>query len=178
MTTTLIVQTPGLPVSNANTYLDVSASDVLAAKYGMTVWVNEVVKDKSTPLFLAAQYLEQTYGTEFSGCISTNTQSMSFPRTKFYTTNGQLVEQGVIPEVLQVAQLQLALLVLTGTDLNAPPSAAGNLKQLTETVDGGVNRTQIWFGPNQANYSPSYQVGTILSPILNSASSRNRTYRA
>jgi hypothetical protein len=177
MTATLIVQTPGAIVPNANTYLDVAMSDILAAKYGLTAWVDSLL-DKTTPLFVATQYLESTYSGSFRGRLLEPTQPLSFPRTTFYKSNGQIVEQGAIPEELTLAQLQLAIQSLNGVDLYAPPSQNGNLKRLTEAVEGAVNRTQEWFSPNSSTSNPKYQIGVILTPILSGSSFGNRTYRA
>lgn len=176
--TTLIIQTPGAVVPLANSYLDEVASEALALKYGISAWTNySGAGDKSTALFLGANFLETTYGPAFLGCITSTTQTMSFPRKKFYTNLRRLVPEGDIPEEILVAQLQLALLSLTGTDLFAPPPQSGNLKVLSERVEGDVARTQEWFSPNAAATSPTYAIGVGLSPYLNNAYG-NRTIHA
>lgn len=177
MTAILIVQTPGAIVPDANTYLDVAMSDILAEKYGLTDWVTSTA-DKTSPLFVAAANLEAVYGSSFKGCLLDPTQPMSFPRTTFYKDNGMIVEEGTIPEELTLAQLKLAIQSLNGVDLYAPPTSSGNLKRLTEAVEGAVNRTQEWFSPNSTTSNPKYEIGIILDPILTGASNNNRTYRA
>lgn len=173
--TTLVVQTAGAIVPNANSYLDVTSSDTLATKYGLTTWVSNI-GDKSTALFLAGQYLENIYAASFAGAITDKSQPMSYPRTDFYKPSGKLVLEGSIPEELTLAQLKLAIQSIAGNDLYAAPAKTGNLSELTEEVTDGVKRTQKWFSPNLAQSNPNYEIGTILSPILNSSS--NRTVRA
>ncbi len=173
--TTLIVQTSGAVVDNANSYLDVTTSDALATKYGLTTWVSNA-GDKSTALFLAAQNLESIYGSSFAGCVTIQTQPMSFPRTKFYKNNGLVVLEGTIPEELTLAQLKLAIQSISGIDLNAPPATTGNLSELTQKVFEGVERTQKWFSPNYASTNPKFEIGQILSPIL--LANNSRTIRA
>lgn len=170
--TTLIVQTAGTPVADANTYLDVSSSDTLATKYGYTTWLT-AVGDKTVALFQAGRFLESEYPTSFRGFIQENDQAMSFPRTQFYKADGRLVAEGVIPEELTVAQLKLAMLIkVDGIDLFAPPSTESNLKVLAEEVVEGVKRTREWFSPNFVSQSNFYEIGQILLPILNSSGSR------
>lgn len=173
--TTLIVQTPGDAVADANSYLDVTAADALAVKYGMATWT-AYTGDKSVALFQGANYLEVVYGPQFNGRLVSTTQAMSFPRTKFYTTTGKEVAQGEIPEAILLAQLQLAT-VATTENLFAAPSSNSNLSELTQSVDGAVSRTQKWFSPNTVSESKTYSAGMVLTPYLNS-SSNGRTVRA
>src|SRR5690606_30024478 len=106
MATTLVVQTEGEFVENANTYLSVVASDALATKYGLTAWTS-ASGDKTTPLFLATQFLETTYGPNFKGYLTEDLQPLSFPRTEFQKNTGQTVLEGYIPQELQLAQVKL-----------------------------------------------------------------------
>lgn len=175
--TTLIVQTPGAVVDNANTYLDSTAADALAVKYGVSAWT-AYTGDKTLALFQGANYLESVYGPQFGGRLTVESQPMSFPRTKFYTTSGKVVESGDIPEAVLYAQLQLATLSATGTNLFAAPSANSNLSELTQSVDGAVARTQKWFSPNTTAASATYPIGVQLAPYLNSGASNGRTVRA
>ena len=173
--TTLIVQTAGAVVANANTYLDETSSNTLATKYGLTAWTS-YTGDKSVALFLATQNLENVYSKSFLGSITVETQPLAFPRTQFYKSAGTIVTEGTIPEELTLAQLKLAIQSSQGINLYAAPDTTGNLSEITETVDQGVSRTRKWFSPKLAQSNNKYEIGQILSPILNSSS--QRTVRA
>jgi hypothetical protein len=174
--TTLVVQVPGEPVENANSYLDVTASNTLAAKLGVTAWT-DYTGDKTVLLYRAAQYLENTWGSDFNGRITTDTQTMSWPRTEFKNTRGQTVVRGSIPEAVLEAQLLLASQLTTSANLQNT-EADTQLSELTVSVDGAVARTQKWFAPVAKSATAQILVYSILNPYLSAASGGSRTVRA
>jgi len=111
-----VVVEDGTNVSNSNSY--VSVADVTAfvtqepmRDNGLTALYADA---KAETAIRAAQYLDRRY--RWYGLTENSSQSMQWPRTKNYNSQGQLIAPGTIPAELKLAQKILSLTLAPGID--------------------------------------------------------------
>ena len=103
----LIVETGNI-VAGANSYITVEyADDFFAARFDPAFWSSLSTEQKEAALIMATASIDSEY--KFYGQLLDTTQSLMWPRTQFFDTEGRLQGGlGVIPESLKQAVAALA----------------------------------------------------------------------
>jgi hypothetical protein len=108
----LIVE-DGTGFANANSYISVEEADAYHDDRGNTRWADYDENDVKIPaLIRAADYIQQIYGSVFSGYPAATGQGLAWPRMYSVDTNvygGSYFDPTFIPPALKKAQAELAL---------------------------------------------------------------------
>lgn len=149
----------GSGVASANSYISVVDAQAYFDLKGTTVTMTEEA------LINATQYLDLRFGQQYNGKQLEKEQSLYWPRTSFYDTDGFNREANTIPKELKNATAEAALLYLNGTALfDDTDTDDDNLQSLTNTVEGAVSQSKTWFKPTNTNTKSN--IGKYLVKIL------------
>lgn len=105
-----IIVEDGTGLSDADSYISVSASDSYHQDRGNDAWASLTTEEKEEALRKATQYIDTTYC--FYGSIAKNTQSLSWPRNDVKDVEGRDLT-GLVPRAVQDATRELGLYSLT-----------------------------------------------------------------
>lgn len=158
----MLVVENGSMVVNANSF--VSIEDVRNYALFRTSALPNLDGEIDKACILAMDYLE-TFRDKFKGSkVDPASQSLQFPRNGVFVDNYELPST-IIPQVLKLAQCQLAIEVLSGQDLM--PSGDGR-QVIREKVD--VLETE--YSPNGgSNPQPAFHKALrFLEPLLKTSS--------
>lgn len=108
-----IIIEDGTEVANANSFVSVSNARIYAANRGVSLPSSD--DELAAMLIKANDYLE-AQADLFQGERATATQELQFPRSGVYIY-GALVPSNIIPKSLISAQVQLAMAINAGLDL-------------------------------------------------------------
>lgn len=104
-----IVVEDGTGLSNAESYLSVSGADSYHTNRGNDSWTgSDAVKEQA--LRKATEYLDNHY--QWIGDIYLTTQTLNWPRTFAYDSQGRAVNN-IVPSKVENAAAELALLALS-----------------------------------------------------------------
>lgn len=145
-----IIVEDGSGVANANSYVSVANARVYAEARGVTFPVSN--DEVATFLIRATDYLE-AQECEYQGERTSSDQALSWPRTGV-VLNCDDVPPNVIPKSLISAQVQLAMAVFAGFDLQPNVSPADY-----------VTREKV--GPIETEYADPTKVG--MTPTFGAA---------
>lgn len=137
-----IIVEDGTQVANANSYVSVADARIYATNRGITLPAND--DNVAVMLIKASDYLE-AQGDLYKGERVSDTQSLQWPRNCVYVYNA-LIPSNVIPKQLISAQVQLAMAINAGLDLQP------NIKP-----DAYVIREKV--GPIETEYSDPLRIG-------------------
>ena len=115
-----LVVEDGTIVAVANTYVTVAELDSFAALRGVTLPATE--PEKEVLIIKAADYIE-SFRDRFQGSKVSQSQPMQWPRYDV-TIDGFEIASDEIPQDLKTAQLQAAIEVNAGADLQEPTGKA------------------------------------------------------
>ena len=140
-----IIVEDGTIVDNSNSYVTVSGVDSYAVDYGYSDWTASSATVKGVALLKAMRYIE---GLSFKGVRSTESQSLSFPRSDLYDKDGYLVADDSIPAVVVKATCECSILSLPTSDIELQPAQTSDDKRsklniadvITEEWRAGVSR--------------------------------------
>lgn len=107
-----IIVESGLGVEGANSYLSTDESRELARVRGLVLPCEN--EDVQPLMFRAMDYIE-SHESRFTGCRTSETQSLSYPREGSYVGN-LLIAENVIPKELKLAQLYTMVGLNEGID--------------------------------------------------------------
>lgn len=124
-----LITTPG--ASDAEADASVAETDAYFSARGVTTWTGTTTA-KENALRVGASFVSNQYRGEWPGVRTSETQSRPWPRTGVYDTDGYLIANNVIPEQVKQANMEAALLSLTGVSLE-PVLTRGNA--IKRTVD-------------------------------------------
>ena len=121
----IVVET-GAIVTNANSYVSLSEADSYHLDHGNSTWGDTKTKEREAALVRAAAALDSVYNGRWYGVKTNNNtgivQLRSWPRKEFADKTTALkdvdgVEIGIntIPPAIKNAQLEIALIELTGS---------------------------------------------------------------
>ena len=141
---TIIVE-DGTIVEYSNSYVTVSGVDSYAIDYGYSDWTASSTSVKGVALLKAMRYIE---GLSFKGVRSTESQSLSFPRSDLYDKDGYLIADDSIPAVVVKAVCECSILSLPTSDIELQPAQTSDDKRsklniadvITEEWRAGVSR--------------------------------------
>jgi len=166
----MLIVEDGSVVSGANSYATTQEAIDYFLERGMIVDITDA------DMIMSTEFLDVTFGGRYKGkMLQSNTQSLLFPRTSFYDTNGRLIEAGVIPKELKITQFQAAKLANEGVQLISGPTSESQLASFTKTVEGAVSKSESYFAP--VNRSQTSYIGSYIKTILDTSTS-GRTVRA
>jgi hypothetical protein len=98
-----------------NSYLSVDGADeILEVRIGASDWAEASPDDKAAALITATRRLEQE---TYQGAKSDSDQSLLFPRSNLFNSNGDLYADDAIPSPVQLACAELALQLLRDPSL-------------------------------------------------------------
>ncbi len=137
-----IIVEDGTEVANANGYITVVDARIYAANRGVSLPSSD--DELAAMLIKANDYLE-AQAELFQGYRVSETQELQFPRSDVYIY-GALVPSNVIPKSLISAQVQLAMAINAGLDLQ--PNVTPGDYIIKEKV-----------GPIETQYANPLQVG-------------------
>lgn len=157
-----IIVEDGSGVTNANSYVSVAESQAYFTTKGITVTITEEA------LINATQYVDLVFGRRFKGKMLSGTQSLQWPRTTF-TYDFGTVASGTIPKELKITVNEAARLFIGGTDL-FNDVVDGNIRSITNTVEGAVSQSISYFAPNATD--PRSNLGKFIAPLLEMSSAQ------
>ena len=143
MPITIIVE-DGSGVANANSYVDVADARTYAANRGVTLSVDDDIV--ASQLIRACDYLE-AQECRYQGSRTSAAQALAWPR-KDVELHCEAVPSNVIPVSLIAAQIQLAMAIHAGFDL-----------QPTISPQDYVTREKV--GPIETHYANPQNVGIM-----------------
>lgn len=164
----LIVE-DGTGVANADSYSSVADADAYFTRYGIpAAWGTAALDVKEGALRNATRFVDQS--VRFFGKKVVESQALEFPRTEFVTTTGEIVPEGVIPDLLKDATIEAA-----GTHLSANLNTA-TTKTIKSESYGSTSITyagisQVYVGQLKSVFRWLYRFGvspTRQIPILRS----------
>lgn len=136
-------------------FVGVSVADAYFTARGITTWTGTDAA-KEAALVRGCDYLERMYRGRWVGIKTTELQALSWPRGWVSDVDGYAISADTIPVQVQNANLEAALLILTGTDLE-PVLERG----------GMVTREKVKAGPveSEAEYSAGASVRSVVTAI-------------
>ena len=161
MAITIIVE-DGTQVANANSFVSVADARIYAVNRGVALPSSD--DELAAMLIKAVDYLE-AQAESFQGERVSETQDLQWPRTEVYIY-GALVPSNVIPKSLISAQVQLAMAINAGLDLQ--PNITPETYVIKEKV--GPIET-VYANPLHTGIMPTFTAANSLIALLLKASS-------
>lgn len=170
-----IIVEDGTGKSDANSYVSVADASSYAEARGVAFEVNGVAASEdqiATMLIRATDYLE-AQDCRYIGVRATAEQALAWPR-KGASMNCQAIPENVIPRSLISAQIQLAMAINAGFDLQPNVSPQD---YVTEETVGPI--TTKYSDPAAIGVQPTFTaVNALLAPLFGSCyGTRLRTVR-
>ena len=137
---------------NANSYATVAEADTYFTDRNNTAWTG-TDDEKKSALIKATDYIENTYKLQWLGYKTTKAQALAFPRAGINDFDGYYVDEDTIPKSIKNAQIESALLIINGTELNASVGRKVKSEQvgsLAVTYDDGSTTIETY--PKIENY--------------------------
>lgn len=103
-----IIET-GNGVDGATSYVDLVYADQYVEFYypDELDWVDQTDARKQLALITATKFIDQII--DWKGNIFYTTQPLAWPRTEFKDSDGRVIKEGVIPQAIKEAVVQLAV---------------------------------------------------------------------
>lgn len=143
MTITIVVE-DGSGVTNANSYVSVADARIYASNRGVELPLDD--DELAAMLIRSTDYLE-AQACRFQGKPTSTTQALQWPRTGVFLNEDE-VPSNVIPKSLIAAQVQLAMAINAGFDL-----------QPNVSPQDYVTREKV--GPIETEYADPLSVGIM-----------------
>jgi hypothetical protein len=163
---TIIVE-DGTGISNSNSYVTLAEADQYFSDTGNLGWAG-TDDFKNQNLINATAAMDATYGQRYLSYLRDNTtQALLWPRHQVWDRHARRINQGVIPQSLKNAQIEMALLSQNGVDLYPTGDKADNVTAESVTV-GEISQSFTYqrSPKDQAQYDGFRKVEQILWPIL------------
>jgi len=148
----------------STTQFSADPSYVADEAVGVVMLASEYVA-REAALRQASQWIDLTHVGKMLGLITSDTQSLLYPREGVYDEKGALILSTVIPELIKDATAELALLVVAGTDLYLNIEGRANRSIIQETV-GPITTKYSPKGYNLNNQPALIQVERLLAPLM------------
>lgn len=147
----------GTEVANANSFVSAANARLYAVDRGVTL--PSLDSELEAMLVKAADYLE-AQATLYQGERTSETQELQFPRTGVYV-NKVLIASDAIPKVLIAAQIQLAIAINAGLDLQ-PNIVAGDyvIKEKVGPIE------TVYANPLHTGIAPTFTAAMSLLKLL------------
>lgn len=148
--------TPGDP--NADSYASLDDASTYFTNLGIATWASQdgVLMTQEEALRRAASYLDTQYNMRWRGLKSNETQALAWPRgdamrelwrvswlLPLLDQDGFPIDTQSIPMPVKYAQMEAALLILCGTDLQ-PTLIRGGLVQSQISQVGPLRKETVW----------------------------------
>ena len=148
----------GSGIPNANSYVSVADARAYALDRGVTLSAND--DELGSMLIRATDYLE-VQACLYQGVPTSSTQFLQWPRIDVYL-NGDALPPNVIPKSLIAAQVQLAMAITAGFDLQPNISPQDYVKREK------VGPTEIEYAdPLAVGIMPTFTaVNALLAPLF------------
>lgn len=168
-----IIVEDGSGVANANSYVSVADARTYAEQRGVTLPVSD--DEVATQLIRAMDYLE-AQACLYQGCKTSSDQALQWPRTGAYIGCNQPeneIPSNVIPKSLVSAQVQLAMAINAGFDLQPNVSPQDYVKR--EKV--GPIETE-YADPSSVGIMPTFTaVNALLAPLFGNCATNRFSLR-
>jgi hypothetical protein len=155
----------GTGVANADSYI--SEADALAYHNNMGN-VNYGYREDLHELSLrnATAYVDRMYGSQYRGELSSDDQSLLFPRTQFTDANGRVVPANSIPEILKKTVAELALVYIDNDQvlLTNPNKDDALISESISVGSGAVSESKTY--SHAIKEKMTTQADIILKPLL------------
>lgn len=113
--------------SLTNSYLDVAeATQILSETIGNESWLALTDSVKLASLIQASQLLDSNF--DWTGEISTDVQTLRWPRKNVIDRDGRLTPSDVIPNDVKLATAQMAVYLTKSKGINSIPNNVESLK--------------------------------------------------
>lgn len=152
-----IIVEDGTQITDANSYVSLANARLYAANRGVAL--PSVDDELAAMLIKASDYLE-AQADLYQGYRVSENQSLQFPRTEVYIY-GALVPSDVIPKSLISAQVQLAMAINAGLDLQ--PNVTPGDYVIKEKV--GPIET-VYSDPLHTGIMPTFTAANALLSVL------------
>lgn len=163
---TLTVET-GAGLSNANSYVSLSDADTYHSTYNAdSDWAGTDNATKESALIKATRSLDVLYGLKYASIVGSNTQNLLWPRNAFYDRNNRLVNSNEIPQSLQDAVCETALLSIQGYNIMPGRNEKDNIEDESVTIGEIAVSTKYRGSGNQPAYDNFSTVEHLLAPIM------------
>jgi hypothetical protein len=118
---------------NANSYTDVNYADAYWDAENNTLWANKSDDEKEVALIQASKELDRQYSRKWIGQKETRDQTLCWPRVNAVDPDGYIWDL-LVPQAVKNAVCELALQVVSGTDLRNKDEQLSTIKAETTTV--------------------------------------------
>ena len=168
-----LVVEDGTGKANADSYVSITDADSYhTAHSAAATWAaaTEAVKEKA--LRLATQYADARYYGRWRGYKNTSTQSLAWPRSYGYDTEGFLIAWDAVPVQLENAIAELALRVVQGDTLLADIAKPAAISSQSITV-GPISKSVSYVGgmPPTKKYA---LIEALMAPLIQSSNTVDR----
>ena len=136
-------------VVGTNTFVALMDADTYHSDRGNSAWASASETDRQTALIKATDYINNHY--RWKGVKTESDQGLAWPRTGAFDSDGYEIDTDVIPEEVERATSEMALLIIGGENLSAKRERGGHIKR--ETV--GALETEYMDGAPGSDKYPS-----------------------
>jgi hypothetical protein len=143
---TFVVET-GSALATANSYCTVEYATTYHETYGNpTAWTAASQAEHQDALRQATMALDVRYGGRWSGYRYSSAQGLDWPRTYAVDSAGNAIDSDEIPLRLQQATAMLALLHITGEDINPTTRTSADIRSETLSAASGASKSVTYAG--------------------------------
>ena len=162
----LIVE-DGTGLQTAESYLSVADCSTTLAKFGNEAAFDALATEalREQALRKATQYIDSTYGDEFSGEVKGLLQSLEWPRVEATNSRGQEVAEGTLPQELLNAVAAATNDSLTN-DLFADDSNGALIASESVGVGGGAITESLSYVGGKSSSYVSQTAKRYIKPLL------------
>ena len=162
----LIVE-DGTGLQTAESYLSVADCSTTLAKFGKEAAFDALATEaeKEQALRIATQYIDSTYGDDFSGEVKGLLQSLEWPRIAAYNSRGQLITEGTLPQELLNAVAMATNDSLTN-DLFSDESNGALISSEAVGIGGGAITESLSYVGGKSNVYVSTDAKAYIKPLI------------
>ena len=173
----LIVE-DGTGKADAESYISVLDCDALLIKWGRSSDAWEALDEATKEGLLrnSTMYIDATYAGKWSGDVLNSTQSLSWPRSNAYKTNGQSIPSDAVPVEVERACSFIAVETITGGAYADEDNGARIASESVGLGSGALSEAKTYQGGKDSSYS-SKSADLVLKPLLSGSKGRT-VYRA
>ncbi|HNT88273.1 MAG TPA: hypothetical protein PKL84_10455 [Candidatus Hydrogenedentes bacterium] len=169
----LIVE-DGSGKTDADSYVSVTDADIYVTdRYtAASTWLDLTEDQKEAFLRRACQFLDSYFRGKWKGVKRTSTQSLAWPRASVLDEEGYLIADDSVPPVVIEAQIESALILHGGYDLQAVLSGTGTVTRQK------VGEIEVEYDGNVSIYAGRTKAPKIMEMLSGVITSGGRVYLA
>lgn len=128
----------GTNVADANSLTTVAFVDAYFADRGEASWAPATTTAKQQALVKATDYFQGRFASALRGARQFEDQELAFPRTGVVTTDGEEIAESTVPDAIQKAIAEYALVALQNNKIIPDPPRPGSATYVGEAKSKSV----------------------------------------